>query len=309
MRRPACPETCLRPPLGPRPRARIRRSVGRDTNFAYSFLALAPDRRMAITAVWDVCRAIDDEVDEHEERPLAERRAGLERWRAEIAACFDGGEPLTSQGRALQAVTRQFPLPRHAFEELIDGCAMDLVPTRFASFPELRVYCYKVASTVGLICIEIFGYDNPKTREYAEQLGLALQLTNILRDVPSDLARGRLYLPLDELAAHGVTEEDLREGRLTPAIASLFERQATRARDQFARAEAALPPEDARGLVAARIMGAIYRELLNRSAACGYDGCSRRVRVPRFHKARLALATWLRTVLSSPASAGVGVAK
>ena len=283
--------------------------MSRDTNFAYSFLALPPDRRVAITAVWDVCRAIDDEVDEHEERPLAERRAGLERWRHEIAACYGEGEPLTRQGRALKDVAQRFPLPRPAFEQLIDGCAMDLEPTRFASFPDLRAYCYKVASTVGLICIEIFGYDNPKTREYAEELGLALQLTNILRDVPSDLARGRLYVPLDELHAHGVTEEDLREGRLTPAIASLLERQAARARDQFARAEAALPPEDARRLVAARIMGAIYSELLMRIAARGYDVFSGRVRVSRFRKARLALVTWLRTIMSSPSSAGVHVEK
>ncbi len=127
--------------------------------------------------------------------------------------------------------------------------------------------------------------------------------------MPSDLARGRLYLPLDELEVHGVTEEDLREGTLTPAIASLLERQAARARDQFARADALLPPEDARRLVAARIMGAIYGELLSRIAARGYDVFSWRARVSRFHKARLALVTWLRTVVSSPASAGVRVAK
>jgi phytoene synthase len=198
--------------------------VARDTNFAYSFLALSADRREAITAVWDFCRAVDDEVDEHQDRPLAERAAGLQRWREEVSACFDGGSPRTPQGEALQRVVRRFPVQRLQFEQLIDGCAMDLEPTRFATFCDLRAYCYKVASTVGLICIEIFGYQNPGTRRYAEELGLALQFTNILRDVPSDLARGRLYLPLDELAAHGVTETDLRAGRLTPAISALFER-------------------------------------------------------------------------------------
>ena len=184
--------------------------MGRDTNFAYSFLALSPDRREAITVVWDFCRAVDDEVDEHEERPLAERRAGLERWSAEVAACFGGGTPQTSQGRALAAVVNRFPVPRLPLDQLIEGCAMDLEPTRFATFCDLRGYCYKVASTVGLVCIEIFGYENPGTRQYAEELGLALQLTNILRDVPSDLARGRLYIPVDEMRAHGVTEADLR---------------------------------------------------------------------------------------------------
>jgi phytoene synthase len=283
--------------------------VGRDTNFAYSFLALSRDRREAITAVWDFCRAVDDEVDEHEERPLEQRRAGLQRWRDEVAACFEGGEPRTPQGRALKAVVARWPVARSPLDQLIDGCAMDLEPTRFPTFCELRAYCYKVASTVGLVCIEIFGYENPGTRRYAEELGLALQLTNILRDVPSDLARGRLYLPLDELAAHGVTEDDLRAGRLTPAIAALLERQAQRAREQFARAEAALPAEDARRLVAARIMGAIYHDLLLRIAARGYDVFAERVRVPKFRKARIALSTWMRTMASSPASAGLRVAK
>jgi phytoene synthase len=283
--------------------------VGRDTNFAYSFLALSRDRREAITAVWDFCRAVDDEVDEHEERPLAERRAGLQRWRDEVAACFEGRTPLTPEGRALQTVVAKWPVARLPFDQLIDGCAMDLEPARFPTFCELRGYCYKVASTVGLICIEIFGYENPGTRRYAEELGLALQLTNILRDVPSDLARGRLYLPLDELTAHGVTEDDLRAGRLTPAIAALLERQASRAREQFARADAMLPPEDARRLVAARIMGAIYRNLLARIAARDYDVFTDRVRVPKFHKALIALSTWLRTMVSSPSSAGLRVAK
>ena len=283
--------------------------VARDTNFAYSFLALTPDRREAITAVWDFCRAVDDEVDEHQERPLAERSAGLQRWREEVTACFDGGRPRTPQGEALHKVVRRFPVQRLPFEQLIDGCAMDLEPTRFATFCDLRAYCYKVASTVGLICIEIFGYQNPGTRRYAEELGLALQLTNILRDVPADLARNRLYLPLDELSAHGVTEADLRAGRLTPAISALLERQALRAREQFARADAALPPEDARRLVAARIMGAIYRDLLARIAAREYDVFAGRVRVPGFHKARLALGMWMRTMASSPASGGLRVAK
>lgn len=283
--------------------------MGRDTNFAYSFLALSPDRREAITAVWDFCRAVDDEVDEHEDRSVQERRAGLQRWRNEVAACFEDGQPDTPQGRALKAVVSRWPVPRLPLDQLIEGCAVDLEPVRFPTFGELRGYCYKVASTVGLVCIEIFGYENPDTRQYAEELGLALQLTNILRDVPADLARDRLYIPLDEMAAHGVSEEDLRHGRMTPAIAALFERQAARAREQFARAEAVLPPEDARRLVAARIMGAIYRELLARIAARGYDVFTGRVRVARFTKARLALATWLRTMASSSSSTGLRVAK
>ena len=276
--------------------------MGRDTNFAYSFLALSTDRRDAITAVWDFCRAVDDEVDEHAEQPLAERREALHGWRREVAACFDREVPRTPQGRALQDAATRFPLPRLPFEQLIDGCEMDLAPTRFATYCDLRGYCYKVASTVGLICIEIFGYQNPGTRQYAEELGLALQLTNILRDVPADLARGRLYIPLDELAAHGVTEAMLRAGQLTPAVSALLERQAQRAREQFARADATLPPEDARRLVAARIMGVIYRDLLARIAARDCDVFSGRVRVPKVRKAWLALTTWMRTMAFPPAA-------
>ena len=276
--------------------------MGRDTNFAYSFLALSTDRRDAITAVWDFCRAVDDEVDEHEEQPLAERREALQGWRREVAACFDREVPRTPQGRALQDAATRFPLPRLPFEQLIDGCEMDLAPTRFATYCDLRGYCYKVASTVGLICIEIFGYQNPGTRQYAEELGLALQLTNILRDVPADLARGRLYIPLDELAAHGVTEAMLRAGQLTPAVSALLERQAQRAREQFARADATLPPEDARRLVAARIMGVIYRDLLARIAARDCDVFSGRVRVPKVRKAWLAVTTWMRTMAFPPAA-------
>ena len=268
-------------------------TVGRDTSFAYSFLVLSPDRREAISAVWDFCLAVDDEVDEHQERPVQERRAGLERWRDEVAACFEGRQPATPQGRGLQAVVSRWPVPRLALDQLIDGCAMDLEPVRFPTFGDLRGYCYKVASTVGLVCIEVFGYRNPRTRQYAEELGLALQLTNILRDVPADLARGRLYIPLDELAAHGVSEDDLRRGQLSPSISALLERQASRAREQFERADALLPQEDEEPLVAARIMAAIYRELLSRIAAREYDVFTDRVRVPRFHKARLALSTWI----------------
>jgi phytoene synthase len=268
----------------------------RDTNFYYSFLTLPPARRAAILAVWDFCRAVDDEVDEGEGRTADDRRVGLQRWRREVAACFGEGVPLTPEGRALAPHVTAYRLPRLPFEQLIDGCEMDIGAVRFANFCELRGYCHHVASTVGLICIEIFGYENPGTRRYAEDLGLALQLTNILRDVKPDLARGRLYIPLDELAAHGVSEDDLRRGVRTPAVMALLERQANRARDQFARAEAALPAEDARSLLAARIMGAIYRDLLDRIVARDYDVFSGRVRVSTPRKAWIALRLWLRAM-------------
>jgi phytoene synthase len=281
----------------------------RDTSFAYSFLVLPAAKREAITAVWDFCRAVDDEVDEGEGRTPDERRAGLDMWRREVAACYGDGTPATPQGRALAPHVTRFGLPRNAFEALIDGCAMDIGQTRYQTFSDLRRYCHHVASTVGLICIEIFGYRNPATRRYAEELGIALQLTNVLRDVGSDLARGRLYLPVDELAAHGVTEDDLRRGELTPAVTALLERQATRAREYFQRAEAVLPPEDAGALLAARIMGAIYYQLLTRIAARDYDVFSRRVRVPTWQKAWIAATMWVRSLVAPGASRMLRAAK
>lgn len=281
----------------------------RDTNFAYSFLVLPPARRDAITAVWDFCRAVDDEVDEGEGRTPDQRRAGLASWRREVAACYGEGTPSTAQGRALAPHVARFRLPRSAFESLIDGCEMDVVPARFQTFADLRSYCYHVASTVGLICIEIFGYRNPDTPRYAEELGIALQLTNVLRDVGSDMGRGRLYLPLDELDAHGVTEDDIRRARLTPAISALLERQATRAREQFQRAEAILPPEDARTLLAARIMGAIYHQLLTRIVSRDYDVFSERVRVPTWRKAWIATSLWGRSLVAPNAARVIPAAK
>ena len=256
--------------------------MGRDTNFAYSFLALSPDRRHAITAVWDFCRAVDDEVDEHDERPLAERRAGLQRWRDEVAACFEGGQPQTPQGEALQAVTRAFPVARLPFDQLIDGCAMDLEPVRFQSFCELRAYCYKVASTVGLICIEVFGYRNPGTRQYAEELGLALQLTNILRDLDEDAAIGRLYLPREELAAAGIPAslmDDPAAVIAEPRVDIACHALAHEAQAHFAGAERVMRARPRGRLMAPRLMGAVYRRILDRMLAQGWRAPRRRVRI------------------------------
>ncbi len=178
--------------------------MSRDTSFYYSFLVLPARKRRAIVAVWDFCRAVDDAVDEAvpdavwregltpEVRALATCR--LASWRRELAACYDGA-PTTPQGQALVPFIREFHLPRAPFEELVDGVEMDLDHARYPTFDALLGYCRRVASTVGLICVEIFGYRDPRTREYAVNLGLALQLTNIIRDVAADAGRGRIYLP------------------------------------------------------------------------------------------------------------------
>lgn len=270
----------------------------RKTSFYYSFLVLPSPERRAITAVFDVCRAIDDAVDL--ESDPARARAALESWRAEVARVFDAVPPQTSQGRALQPFVKPFHLPREQFNALIEGVAMDAAPMRFQTFADLEPYCHRVASSVGLICAEIFQYKDQAVLTYARDLGVALQLTNILRDVAVDYRRGRLYLPLDDLAACGCGEDDIRDEVAraasgqprSPKVRAALARQAARAREYFARAVASLPRGDASRFVAAEIMHGIYFELLKRIEAADYDVFSQLVRVPRPAQARLALRTW-----------------
>ena len=269
---------------------------GRNTSFYYSFLALPRRKREAIVAVWDFCRAVDDAVDEAGGASPAEVRAAadapLASWRRELAACYGDGAPRTPQGAALRRFVGPFGLPRDAFEAVIDGVAMDLDRARYASFDELREYCLRVASAVGLICIEIFSYRDPGARQYAIDLGIALQLTNIVRDVGSDLRRGRIYLPLDEMAAHGCTEDDLRAGVVTGRVRALLASQASRARDYYERAGRELPRGDRRRLVAARIMSAIYEATLREVERSGFDVFSRKARLPRWRRAAIAALVW-----------------
>ena len=277
---------------------------GRDTNFYYSFLVLPPEKRRAIVAVWDFCRAVDDATDEVAAGDRTRAAEELARWHSELSACFDGRLPVTAQGRALVPFVARFRLPRPAFEALIEGVEMDVVPRRYATFEDLYAYCIRVASAVGLICLEIFGYREPAAKQYATELGVALQLTNILRDVPEDLRRGRVYIPLEDFQRFGCTEEDLQQeceragaGVRSPAIKDLLRHQGARAREYYARAARALPPADARRLVAAEIMGASYRGILRRIEARDYDVFSSVVRIPRSRRALIAARTWARTVL------------
>lgn len=269
--------------------------MSRDTSFYYSFLVLPTAQRNAIVTVWDACRAIDDAVDEAVDGAQAVRQIAF--WRDEIARVFEGGTPESPQGRALQPVAAAFALPRRAFEDLVDGVQMDLGARRYETFDDLREYCWRVASTVGLICLNIFGCRHPGGREYAMNLGLALQVTNIVRDVKTDLDHGRVYLPQEDLRQFGVTEADLAAGVVTPGIAALLKHELTRARGFYDRAAAALPPGESRHLVAAEIMGAIYFAILRRIEARGYDVFREVVRVPRPARARIAATTWVRTLL------------
>lgn len=277
--------------------------MARDTSFYYAFLMLPPVRRNAIVAVWDFCRAVDDAVDEKmpaggvmDAASRASAAAELSTWRAELDHCFAGREPQTPQGRALAPLVPMFGLQREPFDDLIDGVEMDLHHDRYETFEELVEYCRRVASAVGLVCVRIFGCKEPASREYAIQLGLALQLTNIVRDVGTDLARGRVYLPQEDLRRFGVTDRELAAGRVTEPVRALLAFQCVRAREHFARAARALPAGDARRLVAAEIMGAIYFEILRRVEASGCDVFSQTIRVPRPMRAWIALTTWARTL-------------
>jgi phytoene synthase len=279
---------------------RLTTDLSRDTNFYYSFLVLPPEKRRAIVAVWDFCRVVDDATDEPGTAvPMGE----LAKWRREVAACFGGQPPETRQGQALAPFVRQFNLPRDSFEAIIDGVEMDLGDRRYETFGELYEYCIRVASAVGLICLEIFGYRDSGARQYAVDLGVALQLTNILRDVPEDLRRGRVYIPQEDLRSHGVTEVDLKtetdraQGVRSTNVKALLRQQAERARGYYARAARELPRSDARRLVAAEIMGAVYRAILDRIEQRDYDVFSSVVRVPRPRRAFIAATTWVAALL------------
>jgi len=265
--------------------------MARKTSFYYSFLVLPAEQRRAIEAVWDFCRAVDDAVDE----PLTTlpSRDAVGFWRAELARCYDGGAPQTPQGRGLQPFIGEFGLPRQAFEDVIDGVAMDLDTSRYKTFDDLFEYCRRVASAVGLICVRIFGCRNPGAADYALNLGVALQLTNILRDIPDDLARGRVYLPLDDLAAHGCTVEDLAAGQVSDRVRSLLKFECDRAHDFYRRAIAARPDEDRRRLVAAEIMRAVYFATLRRIERRGYDVFHGRVKLRRPAQLLVAVRQWL----------------
>jgi phytoene synthase len=282
---------------------------------------LPPAKRNAIVAVWDFCRAVDDAVDEvapegqwpltHEARQTAARE--LDTWRDELARCFERdarhGPPRTRQGKALLPLIGQFNLSRAPFEDLIDGVAMDLAKDRYETIEELLEYCRRVASAVGLVCIEIFGCRDAAAREYAINLGLALQLTNIVRDVGVDFARGRVYLPQADLRRFNCTEAALRAGVVTGPVRSLLAFEITRAREYFQRAAVALPRADARRLVAAEIMGAIYQDILRRVEQKHYDVFAEVIRVPRPARLLIALRTWVRTLagLRLPVSQARGV--
>jgi phytoene synthase len=231
-----------------------------QSNLALAFISLGRERRHDITIFYAFCRVIDDVADSSD-LDVAEKRLRLAAWREMLRAAVPGEPPLAHDVRGL---IDKHSLSIDMLEEIISGVQMDLSVSRYPTFEELRVYCYGVASAVGLVSIEIFGYRNPGCKEYALQLGLALQMTNIIRDVEKDLRNGRIYLPQEDLARFGYSETQLRDRQYNERFVRLMEFEAVRARQFFAGAAASLPPEDRRSMVAAEIMGSVYRGLLRR---------------------------------------------
>jgi phytoene synthase len=268
------------------------------SNFYYAFLFLPRERREALEAVYAYCRLVDDVVDE--DAPPQVKLDGIARWRKELDAVYGTAPATHPVSERLRVAVQRFPIRREDMEAVIDGCAMDVDKTRYESWDELRLYCYRVASAVGLMCIEIFGYHgSPEaTRRYAVDLGLALQLTNILRDVAEDARRGRIYIPQDELHAFGVTEQDLVTGVRSPNFVRLMRYQAARARAHYLRARAAIGEFERRRLVIAEIMGDIYYRLLCEIEARDFDVFGAKATVPRREKMAIAFSNFARAKLS-----------
>jgi phytoene synthase len=230
------------------------------SNLALAFISLGRERKRDITVFYAFCRVIDDIADSAQ-LDVMQKQLRLAAWREMLRrACAD--EPLLA--REVRSLIDKYSLPLDILEEIIAGVEMDLSTSGYATFEELRVYCYRVASAVGLISIEIFGYRNVRCKEYALELGLALQMTNIIRDIGKDLRSGRIYLPQEDLARFGYSEMELQDRQHNERFVRLMEFEAARAREFFSRAAAALPPEDRRAMVPAEIMSSIYRGLLRR---------------------------------------------
>lgn len=258
------------------------------SSFYYSFLFLPADRRRAITALYAFCREVDDVVDECREPDVAQRK--LDWWRAEIAALF-AGQPSHPVTQALSVAISQFNLPEEHFQEIIDGMAMDLSSSRYATFQELSLYCYRVAGVVGLMAAEIFGYQQRNTQKYAHHLGMAFQLTNIIRDIREDARRSRIYLPLEDLARFGVSEADILNGKTSAATQQLMAFQLGRAREYYQKAFDFLPEEDRYPQRIGLIMSAIYLKILARIEQNPNQVFASRVSLSPLHKLWLAWRT------------------
>jgi len=266
------------------------------SNLALGFISLGRERKRDITVFYAFCRVIDDIADSAE-LTLEEKQVRLATWRRMLRTAATG-DPLLA--RDLRCLIEKYSLPVGMFEEIIAGVEMDLTILRYRTFEELRVYCYRVASAVGLVSIEIFGYRNPRCKEYAIELGLALQMTNIIRDVGKDLHGGRIYLPQEDLARFNYSEIELQDRQYEERFLRLMEFEAVRAREFFARATAVLPSEDRRAMAPAEIMASIYRGLLRQMELDKFRVFEKEYRLSKLEKAGRIATQLLKSFLNLP---------
>jgi 15-cis-phytoene synthase len=272
-------------------RAITRKSA---SNLALAFILLPQPKRDAMSALYAFCREVDDVADE-DTVPVEKRREQLAAWRQDIQRACDGQPPQFATNRELQPVIKQFGLRFEFFDELIKGCEMDLETMRYENFEQLELYCYRVASAVGLLSIEIFGHQSAATRDYAIYLGKALQLTNILRDVKNDAARGRIYLPQTELKKTGVSEQEILDSKYSDRYLALAGSIAQRAKYFYRLAHKTLPPEDRKSMVAAELMGSVYWQLLQKLERGKFNVFGPQpLKLSKPHKLALIFKSWLR---------------
>ena len=265
------------------------------SNFYYSFLFLSKAKRQAMYTIYAFCKAVDSAVDEP---PAGSNpKEELRRWRRELDAVY-GGTPTLPITVSLAHHVKALSIPKAYFEELVKGVEMDLTNNRYATFNELSLYCYRVASVVGLICLHIFGTTSPRAQDYAVSLGMAFQLTNILRDVGADASDNRVYLPLDDLRASNYSEKALLQKTYSPEFKILMQQEAARARQYYEKARAALaalPPSERRALIVAEIMRGIYSRILDKIERSGYQVFGPRISLSTSHRLAIALSIWLRS--------------
>jgi phytoene synthase len=267
-----------------------QKAASSGSSFYYSFLFLPPERRRAITALYAFCREVDDVVDEGMDPQVA--AAKLAWWRGEVGNLF-AGKPQHPVTRALEPHLAAFAISAERLNEIIDGMEMDLRQTRYLDWAGLERYCYRVASVVGLLAAGIFGYRDPRTLDYAKNLGIAFQLTNIIRDVGEDARKNRVYLPVEDLQRFGVPAADILQAKESPAFRTLMEFEAERARGFYQSAMSALPQQDRRAQRPGLIMAAIYRTLLDEIQREGFHVLTRRTSLTPLRKFWIAWRTWV----------------
>ena len=272
------------------------------SNLALAFVLLPKAKRDGMSALYAFCREVDDVADE-ESVSVEDRRRQLAAWREDIRRACENKNPQFVLNQEFAPVIQKFKLPFALFDELIQGCEMDLDTLRYENYEQLELYCHRVASVVGLLSLEIFGHQNPACHDYAIHLGKALQLTNILRDVKNDAARGRIYLPQSELKKFNVSEAEILAAKCPENYFALARSVAERAKHFYSLAQKTLPPEDRPAMVAAELMGSVYWQLLQKLERGKFNVFGPQpLKLSRPHKLALIVGSWLRFATGAKSS-------